>query len=290
MAMDPPHPSDVTMLTPLRRSSFACSSGGLSSPDSVRMISPRRCTLEEMHKSLCMLQESTSSLDFPPLLPSRLQSEHEVGDPHYHQDRSTIDEIHTFELPPTISPRNRSISIRDNNCIVVPAWCMFQDSASSLDFPPPLPSRQSEHDLGEPHHQDRSTSDENHTFELPPTISPRNRSISIRDNNAIVPVWCMFQKSASSLDFPPQLPSRLQSEHEVDGPVSDNNAIVDVLLPNSPNNKRASFTYSRTVGTLPRAGASMRRRSSPITGSSSSGTSDNEPSWTATRIMPSRSG
>ncbi|KAG7343906.1 hypothetical protein IV203_021914 [Nitzschia inconspicua] len=287
MDMDPPPPSDVTTLTPLRRSSFACSSGDLSSPDSVRMISPRRCTLEEMQKSLCMLQESTSSLDFPPLLPSRLQSEHEVGEQYYHQDRSTIDEIPSFELSPsTTSTRNRSI--RDNSAIV-PVWCMFQGSASSLDFPPLLPSRlHSENEVGEPHHQDRFTGDGIPSFEVPPTTSPRNRSISIRDNHAIVQV-CMFQDSASSLDIPPQLPSRLQSEHEVDEPVSDNNAIVDVLLPNSPNNKRASFSYSRTVGTLPRAGASMRRRSNPTAGSSSR-TSDSEPRWTATRIMPSRSG
>jgi hypothetical protein len=145
-----------TPLTPLcRTSSSCCKEVLLDSPYSVRMVSPRRYTLDEMHQSLCMLDQTASSLDCPPLLPARHDSIH--GSSHS--------------------------------------------------------------DDGDDGPLDRC-SDYNNGLDLPPLTPPRIRNNS-RDN------------------------------------------IVHVLLPNSPNNTRASFTFSRLVGDLPRAGASRARSSLP---------------------------
>jgi hypothetical protein len=147
-------PATATPLTPRCQSSTSyCRDVSLVSPQSVRMLSPRRYTLDEMHRSLCMLDQTTSSLDCPPLLPARHDSIHRS----YHGDDDEEDD----------GPFNRCI-------------------------------------------------DENHGFDLPPLTPPRIRSNS-RDN------------------------------------------IVHVLLPNSPNNTRASLTFSRLVSDLPRAGASRTR-------------------------------
>lgn len=157
------HPVDVTPLTPRRRPSMSSCSGDTSSlvisPDSVRMISSRRCTLQEMHQSLCMLDQSTTSVDCPPMLPSRNDSMHSESD-------------------------------------------CYQDIISAND-------ENREHQ----HHCSLSS--------MIVTAPTRDRSNS-RDNS-----------------------------------------IVNLLLPNSPNKTRASFSFSNSVSELPRAGASIRRRSSP---------------------------
>jgi len=83
---------------------------------------------------------------------------------------------------------------------------------------------------------------------------------------------CMLQESTSSLDFPPSLPSRsgnhdsstcnLSTRSGIKGNNNCTSSIVQMTLPGSPVKQRASFTFSRTVSDLPRAGTSRRRSSS----------------------------
>jgi hypothetical protein len=164
-------PATATPLTPRCQSSTSCCRDvSLVSPQSVRMLSPRRYTLDEMHRSLCMLDQTTLLLDCPPLLPARHDSIHRS----YHG--SDDDDDDDDDDNDNDGPLNRCI-------------------------------------------------DENHGFDIPPLTPSRIRSNS-RDN------------------------------------------IVHVLLPNSPNNTRASFTFSRLVSDLPRAGASRTRSIGTSTGTS----------------------
>jgi hypothetical protein len=100
--------------------------------------------------------------------------------------------------------------------------CMLDYSGSSLDGPPVLPSRHSLHGLEE---------DERRA-----ATAPQHKE---------------DDKETSTCDLSPRLPSHYSRDN-----------IVQVLLPGSPTNKRASFTFSRSVSELPRAGASCRRRRS----------------------------
>jgi hypothetical protein len=154
------HPSATpTPLTPRRSTTTTTTLFGkeiaVVSPHSVRMLSPRRYTLEEMHQSLCMLDQPASSLDCPPLLPARHGS---ILLNSHHNDDSSLD---------------------------------------------------------------RCCSDENHGFDLTVSLTHSRIRSNSRDN------------------------------------------IVRILLPNSPNNTRASLTFSRLVSDLPRAGASRTRSSLP---------------------------